>query len=177
MGEDKAQLQIAGESFYRRSLNLLKSINSKLILVSGREDQSDEIPVADIFPRSGPPGGVYSCLEFLREIDKLDDSPLMIIPLDMPFLHKDALMRLLNSMQEQAACHYEGEVLPCVVRASENLRQYLEELFREGHKPGGKRSMRAILNFCNSKEISKTTFKQDIFRNINTIKDYNAAIF
>ena len=172
MGEDKAELKIAGESFYQRALKLLKSVHSELILVSGHESQADAIPVPDIIPHAGPPGGLYSCLEYLRGMGKLDDSPLLIIPLDMPLLHKEALMVLLEGVQELEACHYEGEVLPCVVRASENLRQYVEDLFTESHKPGGKRSMRAILNFCNSKVLQKKFFSEKIFKNINTFQDY-----
>lgn len=176
MSEDKAELKIAGESFYQRALKLLKSVHSELILVSGRESQADAIPVPDIIPHAGPPGGLYSCLEYLRGMGKLDDSPLLIIPLDMPLLHKEALMVLLEGVQEQEACHFDGEVLPCVVRASENLRRHVEGLFAESYKPGGKRSMRAILNFCNSKALGKSLFSVEVFKNINTYQDYISMI-
>jgi molybdopterin-guanine dinucleotide biosynthesis protein A len=176
MGEDKAQLQFMGESFFQRGLNLLKATGSELILVSGRAGQNGAIQVADIIPHAGPPGGLYSCLNYLSEIEKLDNSPLLIIPLDMPFLQEGVLQTLLENMPGQHACHFEGEVLPCFVRASENLYQHIQKLFKESHEPGGKRSMRAILNFCNSKVLEKKLLPAEVFKNINTLEDYEKCV-
>ena len=174
MGEDKAELQFEGESLLQRGLNLLDSTASELILISGREGFANA--VADIIPHSGPPGAIYSCLEYLLKIGKLDDSPLLIVPVDMPLLNQDVLTTLLNNMQEQEACNFEAEVFPCAVRASENLRQHLENLFQESQELGGKRSMRAVLKFCNSKAISKSLFADEVFRNINTPEDYKKVL-
>jgi molybdopterin-guanine dinucleotide biosynthesis protein A len=176
MGEDKAQLQIAGESFFQRGLKLLKASGSELVLVSGREAQADSISVPDIISQAGPPGGLYSCLSYLSSIGKLDDSPLLIMPLDMPFLDELVLQTLLDNMPGEGACHYAGEVLPCVVRASADLHQHLDKLFTESHELGGKRSMRAILEFCNSKILPSSLFSKTVFENINTMQDYEKSL-
>lgn len=174
MGEDKAELPIEGESLLQRGLKLLNATGSELILVSGRDGNPSAVP--DIIPHSGPPGGVYSCLEYLLKFNKLDDNPLLLMPVDMPFLNTDVLTALLNAIEGVDACHFEGEVFPCVVRASENLRLHLEKLFTESHELGGKRSMRAVLKFCNSKSIAKNMFAEEVFRNINTPADYSKAL-
>ncbi len=174
MGEDKAYLEFAGESLLHAGLNLLKEINSDIILLSGREGYPESVP--DILEQCGPPGGLYACLEYLSKIDRLDESPLIIIPVDMPRLNPDILKTLLVNMPEQGGCHFQDEIFPCVLRASEKLRDFLKQLFDESHELGGKRSMRAVLNFCNSKQLSKESFKDDIFKNINTPEDYEKAL-
>ena len=174
MGEDKAQLQIEGESLLQRGLNLLEVVGSDLILLSGHEGKPLSVP--DILPQCGPPGGLYACLEHFSNIGKLDDSPLLIIPVDMPKLNPEILQNLLDNMPDQEGCHFEGEVFPCVVRASESLLKKLQQLFSESHELGGKRSMRAILEFCNSKQISKALSTEEVFRNINTPEDYKKAL-
>jgi molybdopterin-guanine dinucleotide biosynthesis protein A len=174
MGKDKSQLQIGEVSLLQQGLNLLEVVGSDLILLSG--DEGKPLSVPDILPQCGPPGGLYACLEHLSNIGKLDDSPLLIIPVDMPKLDADVITTLLNSMPGQQACHFKGEVFPCVVRASESLRENLQQLFSESHELGGKRSMRAVLEFCNSKQISKALFTEEVFRNINTPEDYEKAL-
>ncbi len=174
MGEDKACLEFAGKSLLQTGLNLLKEIDSELILVSGRAGYPGSVP--DIMEQCGPPGGLYACLEYLSKIDKLDGSPLLVIPVDMPGLNPKMLQTLLANMAEQQGCYFEGEIFPCVLRASEQLRDYLKQLFKENHESGGNRSMRAILGFCNSKQVSKEGFGEEFFRNINTPEDYAKAL-
>lgn len=174
MGEDKAYMEFAGKSLLQTGLNLLKEVDSDIILLSGRDGYPES--VSDILEQCGPPGGLYACLEYLATIDRLDESPLLIIPVDMPRLKPEVLKTLLVNMPEQGGCHFENEIFPCVLRASETLLDFLKQLFNESHELGGKRSMRAVLNFCNSKQVSKASFKEDVFKNINTPEDYQKAL-
>lgn len=174
MGEDKAYLEFSGQSLLQAAINLLNEIDSELILLSGKEGYPESVP--DILEQCGPPGGLYSCLEYLSKIGKLDGSPLLIIPVDMPKLNPEILRALLMNITDQEGCHFEGEIFPCVLRASEKLRDFLKHLFQESHNLGGKRSMHAVLDFCGSKQVSKESFKQDFFRNINTPEDYESVL-
>lgn len=174
MGEDKAELLFNGTTFLQSSLNLLEATGGKRILLSGREGFPNS--VADIIADSGPPGALYSCLYYLDKLDKLDNAPLLIIPIDMPFLDHDVLSELLNNMQDEDACNFSGEVFPCVLRASNKLFQHLDNLFQESHQLGRQRSMRAILKFCNSKTIDRSIYKEKVFMNINTVDDYNKTL-
>ena len=174
MGEDKAYLEISGQSLLQAGLNLLNEIDSELILLSGKEGYPESVP--DILEQCGPPGGLFACLEYLSKIGKLDGSPLLMIPVDMPKLNPEILRVLLLHIRDQEGCHFEGEIFPCVLRASKKLRNYLKHLFQESHELGGKRSMRAVLDFCNSKQVSKGLFRDDDFRNINTPEDYAKAL-
>ena len=170
MGQDKAVLQINGESLLQRGCKLLEESGSAVNLVSGREGFPNS--VADIIPHAGPPGGLYSCLEYLLKLEQLNNSPIIIVPVDMPFLNADLLQALLNNIKDQDACHFEGEIFPCAVRASEKLRQHLQKLFADSHELGGRRSMRGVLEFSNSKAIEKSLFAEDLFSNINTPEEY-----
>lgn len=174
MGEDKAKLELSGRSLLQSGLNLLKEIDSELILLSGKEGYSESVP--DILEHCGPPGGLYACLEYLSAQDKLDGSPILIIPVDMPNLSPEVLKALLAKLSDHEGCHFVGEIFPCVLRASEKLRRRLQQLFDQSHKLGGERSMRAVLEYCNSVQISKASFKEDVFSNINTPEDYAKAL-
>jgi molybdopterin-guanine dinucleotide biosynthesis protein A len=174
MGEDKAYLEFDGQSLLQAGLNLLKDIDSELILLSGRSGYPESVP--DILEQCGPPGGLYACLQYLLKIDKLDDSPLLILPVDMPRLKPEILETLLANISEQQGCHFAGEIFPCVLRASEKLRAYLEQIFDESHELGGKRSMRAVLDFCKSKQVLKDSLKSEFFKNINTPEDYEKLL-
>lgn len=169
MGEDKANLQFQGESLIQRSLKLLEASGSELILVSGREGYTHS--VADSVPNAGPPGALYACLDYLDQQQKLDNSPLLIIPVDMPLLNPKVLINLVDSLEEEAGCQYENEIFPCVMRASTDLKAYLQALFKDGQEPGGKCSMRSILTFCQSRQIAKEGLAEQVFSNINTPED------
>tara|TARA_R110000824_G_scaffold52692_4_gene146184 strand:+ start:117362 stop:117886 length:525 start_codon:yes stop_codon:yes gene_type:complete len=174
MGRDKAELIFAGQSLLDRTISLLESIGSERILISGREGFSDSVP--DILSHCGPPGGLHACLETLFEEGKLKDHPLLIVPLDMPYLNESVLKILLSNMAGESACHFEGEVLPCALRASVQLREHLRELFLDSHELGGLRSMRAILEFCHSRPLSKQSLAGTVFKNINTPEDYENSL-
>lgn len=174
MGVDKAGLMLDGQSLLDRSLSLLKAVGSERILVSGREGYEDS--VADILPHCGPPGGLYACLDSLAREAQLKDFPLLLIPLDMPCLDESCLKILLSHMEGATACHFEGEIFPCVLRASEPLKQHLQNLFHESPEPGGKRSMRAILEFCKARSVPKGQLPADLFKNINTPEEYQGSL-
>lgn len=174
MGEDKAELQFEGKSLLQCGINLLETIDSELTLVSGRQGFPNS--VIDIIPYLGPLGALYSCLDYLLKHEKLNNSPLLIVPVDMPLLNQDILTVLLTNLGNQDACSFEGEVFPCVVRASESLLQYIKGVFDENYELKNKRSMRAVLRFCNSKVISKSLFEERVFENINTPEDYKKVL-
>ena len=147
MGEDKAELQFEGKSLLQCGINLLETIDSELTLVSGRQGFPNS--VIDIIPYLGPLGALYSCLDYLLKHEKLNNSPLLIVPVDMPLLNQDILTVLLT---------------------------YIKGVFDENYELKNKRSMRAVLRFCNSKVISKSLFEERVFENINTPEDYKKVL-
>lgn len=165
MGRDKAFLRLHGQSLIDRALSLLEDLGADRILVSGSVEGYDCVP--DLLPRCGPPGGLYSTLDFIAREHGLDGSPLLCIPVDMPLLEVEVLARLVVSLCEARAVHYEGEVFPCVFRATVELHAYLRESFREGTELGGKRSMKGLFAYLDSRAIQKGEFPDTLFKNVN----------
>jgi len=170
MGSDKKQLEFQGQTLLEHSLELLISLGPEMVLLSGAQ-HADAIYVPDVLTATGPPGGIFSCLHYLKQANALDNTPLIIIPVDMPLLNKELLLKLLDAMEGKLACRYENEIFPCVIRAKEELYNFLQEAFSEGTEKGGKRSMRSIFRFL---EIKSIPYQGDpeLFANINHPQDW-----
>lgn len=172
MGSDKALLCLDGRTLLERAVRLLEDLGAERIFVSGRAGDARGVP--DLLPHAGPPGGLYSVLDHLKGQERLDGSPLLLIPVDMPRLEVDVLARLLVSLEASNVVHYEGEVFPCVFRASKELHGHLRELFAEGTQPGGGRSMKALFAWSQAKAVRKDGIPESVFMNINQPSEWAA---
>ncbi len=170
MGQNKAQLSLEGRSLLDRSVELLKEAGAEPVLISGRVEGYKSIP--DLLPHSGPPGGLYSTLDYIRNSYGLDGSELVLIPVDMPMLKVETIRRLLEADANATCCHYEGEIFPCVFKTTNELYCHLRDLFANGTELGGRRSMNAILNYFGAKVIPIAPEQADEFRNANTPEDW-----
>lgn len=175
MGQDKALLQWQGESWLERSVKLLQQTGADAIYVSGRPEHP--LGVADLLPHHGPPGAVLSLLTWLDHRGQLDDAPLLLIPVDMPLLSLPTLQRLLVAAVPGRAVWFEGEMFPCVLPASHELYRHLQTLFAAADKqPGGKRSLRALLQFCQAIAVEASGISAAEFRNLNTPQELEQAL-
>lgn len=170
MGQNKAQLSLEGKTLLYRSVELLKSAGAEPVLISGLVDGYKSIP--DLLPHSGPPGGLYSTLDYIRNSYGLDGSELVLIPVDMPMLKVATIRKLLEADANAKCCHYEGEVFPCVFKVTTELYCHLRDLFADGTELGGRRSMHAILNYFGAKVIHATPEQVGEFRNANTPEEW-----
>lgn len=170
MGEDKAGLQLDGVPLLERTSSLLKDVGAEVVLVSGRPHLNGGF--ADLFPNCGPPGAVLSTLHWLRQHHGLDGSLLLFLPVDMPLLEKSTLLELLAASRSVPGCHYEGQVFPCVMKATEQLYAHLQEEFQSGQEPGGRRSMKAILGWLDARRLPVAAAHEAQFLNANTPEDW-----
>lgn len=170
MGEDKAALQLDGISLLERTAALLTDVGADQVLVSGRPQLSDGF--ADLFPNCGPPGAVLSTLHWLRQQHGLDGSLLLFLPVDMPLLDTSILQELIDFTRPVQGCHYEREVFPCAMKASEHLYAHLQEEFQTGQEPGGRRSMKAILGWLDARQLPLDEARATQFLNANTPEDW-----
>lgn len=173
MGQNKADLVLQGKTLLDRAVQLLKDSGAELVLVSGEHAGRRSVP--DLLPECGPPGALYSLLDHIRQSYGLDGSPLLLIPVDMPLLREATVLHLLEASINAQCCHYEGEVFPCVLKATPDLWMHLRNLFTEGTELGGRRSMKAIMKFFGSKEIPLPDTGNGEFRNVNTQKEWQAV--
>lgn len=170
MGEDKAALQLDGLSLLERCTELLQQAGVTQVLLSGRPQLNGGF--SDVYPNCGPPGAVLSTLAWLRQHHGLDGSLLVFLPVDMPLLQLDTLQALIEASRDVAACHYEGEVFPCSMKATEALNEHLQEAFQQGLEPGGRRSMKAILQWLEARKLPRPASLESQFLNANTPEDW-----
>ena len=92
MGQDKALLEIFGESMFNRTLKLIQSLFPKVLVAGGRPDLgSPGIPViSDIYPGSAL-GGLHTGLK-----SALTDW-IFVVPCDMPYADINIIKRLLQN--------------------------------------------------------------------------------
>ena len=91
MGTDKSLLTYGQQSFVERAANLLLQFTDDL-LISSNTDYPDFTYkfVSDNTPNTGPIGGLYTCLPYIKY-----DSAL-VIPVDMPLLTTEVFAFLLQ---------------------------------------------------------------------------------
>ena len=174
MGEDKSRLVFEGQTLLECTYSLLESLDANHVLVSGKVDGYQCIE--DLVPQAGPPGGLYSAVEYINEQYGLKDSLLLVVPVDMPLLNAEILKHLIEQAKGKEACQFEDEVFPCIFRLTSELKQHLAEIFAESAEKGDKRSMKALLQKFNAHKVSKEGFADKFFMNVNTPEDWEKII-
>lgn len=170
MGQDKSALELKGKSLLELAQQLLHNAGATQVLISGRPDLPDGIP--DLLPHCGPPGGVYACLHHIKTHQVLDGSAIVFIPVDMPLLQVASIELLLEASRHHSACHFEAEVFPCVLPASEELYLHLQALFADDTKLGGSRSMKGLMKFLHATALPSSERGAEEFLNANTPADW-----
>lgn len=105
MGEEKGLLCFGGKYMIEYAISVLREVCDKII-ISENSDAYNFLGypvVADIFPNSGPMGGIYSAL-------KHSDTELnLVLSCDMPFITKEMLYYLIeNSTEHDVAVPWYG---------------------------------------------------------------------
>lgn len=172
MGQDKRLLALAGETLLQRSIGLLQRAGADAVLISG--ECAGYVTVADVVADAGPPGALYSVLASLDRQQELDGRALLLIPVDMPLLQPATLRRLLQ-VEDSARCvHYEGEVFPCLIRATPSLLAHLRSLFAVSTTRGGVRSMKALFAELQAVVLPVDSAWRSEFANVNTPSEWQA---
>ncbi|MGB3724532.1 MAG: molybdenum cofactor guanylyltransferase [Glaciecola sp.] len=93
MGNDKAMLEIDGETMLARSQKLLRACEVAKVVVSRNDGELDSL--ADMIPNKGPLSGIHSALHHYLDYD------LLIIPVDLPLLNAKSVKRLIALAQKE----------------------------------------------------------------------------
>jgi molybdopterin-guanine dinucleotide biosynthesis protein A len=174
MGEDKRQLKHEGKTLLERALALLEVTGADKILISG--DVRGYDCINDMVPGCGPLGGLHAALHFIQEQGSLDESHLLVIPVDMPLLQANSLAQLVEGIGDADSCRFGNEVFPCIFRASSELLEHLDELLAESARLGGKRSMKALLELDNAVSLDAASVPSSTFLNLNNPQDWKAYV-
>ncbi len=174
MGQDKSRLVLGDRTMLEHSLALLENAGANLVLLSGKVTGQRSVP--DLLPHCGPPGGLYSLLDHIKQSYGLDSSPLLLIPVDMPLLTIPTLQMLLAASVNASGCHFEDEVFPCILKATPDLYTHLRDLFHEGTELGGRRSMQGVFSYLGAKVIPTDDIRPEEFLNANTPEEWQRII-
>jgi molybdopterin-guanine dinucleotide biosynthesis protein A len=174
MKEEKAFLQFEGKSLVERTLDTLKPLFEKIIIIAKQPErfQSFSVPVlVDIFPGCGPMGGIYTGLLNAK-------GPVFAVAVDMPFLNP-ALIRILLDRSEgfEAALYRSSDgIHPLHAVYAQSALPVMEGLLKEKQL-----KMTHLLERIKTLEIDVEEIKsQDLSKrgltNINTPEDYRKLL-
>ncbi|KJV37256.1 hypothetical protein VI08_00060 [Luteibacter yeojuensis] len=117
MGEDKALLEIGGITLLERTRQVLLEAGAERVVVSGARHGG----IADRWTAKGPVGGIASVA------GELDDSELLVVPVDMPRLSV-ALLAPLCDERRMHATRWAGHPLPMRLTLDAATRAVLADM-------------------------------------------------
>ena len=155
MGTDKAQIFYRGKPLLEHMQSLLESAGVGNIYISGQNR------IDDIVPNCGPLGGIYSVLREIKEPE------MIIIPVDMPLLSVELLVKLIDADYDDAAIYKEHN-MPLKLRASDQLKYNLKRRLQSSKNP---LSISSLLEELNVTDLSLPRKDKQNFINVNTPKE------
>lgn len=164
MGIDKAYLKISEQTFLEKAKSVLTDLlGAKQVFISGREDEQ---AIYDVNNCIGPIGGIFSSLVYLN---KREFSYVLIIPVDMPFLTKDILGRLLQVIQDNInleCLYYNNCYLPMAIKISNHVISVVEKSIAKERY-----GLFEVVRYLKTHSILDENLR-DVLSNINTYVDY-----
>jgi len=174
MGQDKAFLEMGGRILLAHAMGLAEAVAGSVRLVGSAEKFASFGPVVeDLYPGQGPLAGIHAALT--ASVTDLN----LIMAVDMPFLQPAFLHYLLKQAR--------GGTAVVVVPRSAGGWQPLCAVYRREFAAVAERSLQAGQNKVDSlfaevsiraiepEELEQNGFAQDMFRNLNTQQDWQAA--
>lgn len=178
LGRNKLLEDIGGKTLIARVLDALGSLGSDIIVVTGA-DQSlaqGSVPprvkiVSDVFPDSGPLGGIYTGLM------ASDSFHSLVVAGDMPFLNLPLLRYMLGCAGDFDVVipRVDGFIEPLHSIYSQNCLRYIKDEIESG-----RRNIRSFfplvrMRYIETGEIDRFDPQHLSFFNINTEDDLKKA--
>lgn len=161
MGLDKATLSISESQiplleFMQRKL---RNLGFSQVWVSRNEAGF----FVDKYPNCGPLGGIATALDEISNLDSAEMSGLLVVPVDMPLLEDEYLLRLIDEgLQGAEPTYYENQFLPAYFPANESIKETVKDTVTGSTNF----SIRSILQKLNGRALCIDN--QDAFLNANT---------
>ncbi|MGP7816706.1 molybdenum cofactor guanylyltransferase [Niallia sp. 01092] len=173
-GEPKAFAKREGKFFYQYSIEALVSVAARIYLVAhpniknrfkcnkGVEVIEDLKP----FQGYGPLAGIYSVM------DEIEAEWYFVLPIDSPFITKQTIEKLLNSIQEGVEAVVplvNGKAQPLIAVYHRKVKEQIHQALRKNAL-----SVNGLLEHISVKFVED--FNEEIFVNINNRSDYTKYI-
>jgi molybdopterin-guanine dinucleotide biosynthesis protein A len=172
MGTNKAWLRLGEETFLERLLSRLSVFPEVLISAAGEAEYARlGFPViADVYPGTGPLGGLYSALKFCRS------SYLLALGCDKPLFETALGIYLADrapGFDAVVPVTQDGRIQPlCAVYAKSCGEILLGQIKSENYRlTAALKKMRTLYI-----PLSQTSFSDRLLANINTPEDYSQLL-
>ena len=171
MGTDKAFVELDGRTLLSRALDLARSVTPDIRIVGDPAKFSPFAPaVEDIFPNSGPLGGIHAALRSSHTDLNL------ILAVDVPFvspaLLQYVIMRARNSASATVTlAQADGRWQPLCAVYRKRFAVAAEQSLRAGHNKIDKVFEVTTTQVIAEAELEAAGFPAMMFRNLNTQKE------
>jgi molybdopterin-guanine dinucleotide biosynthesis protein A len=166
-GTEKGLLIHEGKPFIEHLIEILKPLTDEIIIIA-KTDSYNHLGLKvykDLIKEIGPMGGIYSGLIY-SSTDKN-----IVLACDMPDI-TGSFLNLLSKESgkndyEAIVPEYQDELQPLCAVYSRSILPAINDCIEKGNF-----SMKDVIKTCRHKIISVTNPGNDLFRNVNTEKDY-----
>ncbi|TXE15003.1 molybdenum cofactor guanylyltransferase [Seonamhaeicola algicola] len=169
MGTDKGFVKLNNKQFVQYSIEALKPLVSKILIVTDNEDYNvfGYQLVKDIYKNQGPVAGIYSGLHASETKNNL------ILSCDIPLIKTEILHKLIESIDDSDVILIEsnGKTMPLIAL----YKKQCAPIFLKALK-NDERRLRHVLKMCNTKTIvlntnHKTTMNVNTKEELKTIEN------
>jgi molybdopterin-guanine dinucleotide biosynthesis protein A len=175
MGKDKAFLCVGSETLLNRALQLAGKVTANVCIVGDRDKFSgfDCAVVDDIYRDRGPLGGIYAALS------STSTDVNLVLAVDMPLLNDDFLRLLVNQSRESGATvtvpKAGGGFQPLCAVYRKEFADLAGESLRAGRNKIDPLFNQVSTRIIVEDELTQAGFSGEMFRNVNTPEDLDAA--
>ncbi len=173
MGKNKVFAEFGGKPLYAWPLDVLRETCDEIIISAPGGIFPDDFPfllIPDVYPDSGPLGGIYSCMREMKH------ERAVVLSCDIPFITSSYVETLHSLMQDAPAIaglnsEHRPEPLAAIYHVS--LLNLAEELIREN-----KLKMDYFLSRAGAILVDVARLGYDterLFHNVNTRHDLGEA--
>ncbi len=175
IGQEKALLRIGERTIIEEQTSTLSRIFEEIIIVTNNRNKFKAIKskvITDIFPDSGPAGGLYTGLSVSSNIHSF------LIGCDMPFVNLDLIEYMIKQIEGNDI------VVPLSSRGVEPMHAVYSisclEILRQNIEMRNLKLADLLkyhkVRYISSEEIERFDPKKFSFLNVNTPRDYEEAL-
>jgi molybdopterin-guanine dinucleotide biosynthesis protein A len=174
MGTDKALMAWRRRTLLETSLDLARALTREVLIVGDREKFTSYGPVVeDTFRERGPLAGIHAALR--ASATDLN----LVLAVDLPFVELKFLKYLLSQARATNALvtlpRASGGWQPLCAVYRRAFADLAEESLRQGRNKIDALFVPSATRVIEAAELSRLGFSQEMFRNLNTPKDLEAA--
>jgi len=175
MGADKALLTFRDQTLLSRALKTAAGASGRVVIVGPRHRYAiyGEV-VEDIYTGCGPLGGIHAAL------CATDTDLNLVLSVDMPLMTTEFLRWLVDQARKTSELIVVPDALggqqPLCAVYRRPLYVLAEQALKDGEYKIGHLFERVPTRYISEAEIRKASFSTEVFRNVNTVEEYEALV-